>query len=102
MVTNTINQVLQKENQAEENIAVARQHAADTVSRAKSEAELKREQIIGDARKRAEELTSKVQLDIDKMYDDAKISAEKRREEIISASSNIKANAVQVVCDVLF
>ena len=102
MATNTINQVLQKEKQAEENIAVARQQASDIISRAKSEAELKREQILGDARKKAEELTSKVQLDIDKMYDDAKISAEKRREEIISASSNVKANATQIVCDVLF
>lgn len=102
MATNTINQVLQKEKQAEENIAVARQQASDIISRAKSEAELKREQILGDARKKAQELTSKVQLDIDKMYDDAKISAEKRREEIISASSNVKANATQIVCDVLF
>lgn len=102
MATNTINQVLQKEKQADENIAKARQEAADAVSKVKSDAELKREQILGDARKKAEELTAKVQLDIDKMYDDAKAEAEKRREEIISASSDLKKSATQIVCDVLF
>lgn len=102
MATNTINQILQKEKQADENIAAAKQAASLAVENAKTKAEQLREQILSDARKKAEELTAKVQLDVDKMYDDAKAEAEKRKEQIISSSSSVKSKATEIVREILF
>ena len=102
MATNTVNQVLQKEKQADEAVANARRIADATVEDARVKAERNRTQILNDARKKTDELIAKVQLDSDKMFEDAKKQAQERREQIILTSAGIKNKATEIVRDILF
>lgn len=102
MATETVQKILEKENQADADLIKARQTVADSIEQAKKVAEAKRKQILDDATKKAEELVAKVQLDVDKMYDDAKEEAEKRKAQIILNSSGVKSGATKIVSEVLF
>ncbi len=102
VTTEAIRKILEKERQIEDETSKARKIIADRIEKAKNEAEVKRKQIIANAGKKSEELVAKVQLDIDKMYDDAKDEADKRKEKIFSKSSDLENKAAKIVCEVLF
>ena len=102
MATETVQKILEKERQADANVVKAKQMVAESIEQAKKEAEVRKKQIIDDANKKAQELMAKVQLDVDKMYDNARTEAEKRKVEILGKSSNLKNNAIKIVSEVIF
>lgn len=102
LATNTVNQVLNMEKQAEENINNARQEADRIIEDAKNTASLERERILSEAHKKADEVVAKVQLDVDKMYDNAKEEAQIKKEQIVSASAGLKNEATKIIRDILF
>lgn len=102
MATNTVNQVLKKEKQAEENVNNARQDADRIIEDAKNTALSEKEKILSEAYKKADELVAKVQLDVDKMFEGAKEDAQNKKEQIISSSSVIKNDATKIVREILF
>ncbi len=102
MATNTVNQILEKEKQADNTVAGARENANTIIEDAKEKAEDLKQQILADADKKAQELVAKVQFDTDKMYEDARAEAEKRAKHIISASAEVKSKATEIIKDIVF
>ena len=102
MVTETVKMILQKEKEADDKLANAKEKVVKIEEDSKKDAEKIRQKIISDAKAEAEKILSVTKIEIDKMYKEAKAESEKRKNAIYESSSGYKKNVKGIIENILF